>query len=217
MDFNTLLEQSEDQRTSQWEEDFLNLFPKQNVVLDSEESKSGPDHWPYLFTRNHPEAKDSVRNILHWLSDKGIGLAFNAQKDLPDYIFTYGMIWHYREMGYFHSQIDQPEVPKSAVFKPGQEILSGPPSAEYIPQYVRDILKELFSNHGLKEEVRWLVISGDEKHYDLCFSLESLGNPRKEEHLDIAESFSWFFPSHFSIVLVSEEHLPPFYGLHELN
>ena len=223
MDFKTLLEQNEHQRDSRWEETFLSEFPKQKVVLDSAESKVGPDHWPYLFARSYHEEgescekKEVVEEVLHWLSEEGIGLVFNAQNDLPDYVFTYGMIWNYRETGCFHqytSQVEgEPKETGRAIFEPGQEIFSGLPDIKYIPQYVRNILEEFFSNQGFKEKVRWLLVSGDRKHYDLCFSIESLGKPKKEEHLGIVEALSWFFPLHFSIVLVSEEHLPPFYKI----
>ena len=183
----------------------------------SEEPSPGPDNWPYLFTYSSNEAQEPVQDILNWLSDKGVGLVLNAQKDLPDYVFTYGMIWNYRETGRLRLSTKEAPHMGAAVFRPGQEIVSGPPNIEYIPQYVREILKQFFVEQGIKEKVKWLVVSGDGKHYDLCFSLESLGNPKKEEHLGIIEAFSWFFPNHFSLVLVSEEHLPSFYDMSDIS
>ncbi|HWU44373.1 MAG TPA: hypothetical protein VN132_13070, partial [Bdellovibrio sp.] len=60
---------------------------------------------------------------------------------------------------------------------------------------------------------RILVMSTDRKHYDLAFSLESLGNPPQKEHAGIAEAIGWFLPPHYSIVLVSEKGLPEFVEL----
>jgi hypothetical protein len=60
---------------------------------------------------------------------------------------------------------------------------------------------------------RILVMSTDRKHYDLAFSLESLGNPPTKEHQGIAEAITWFLPPHYSVVLVSEKDLPEFIAL----
>ena len=57
------------------------------------------------------------------------------------------------------------------------------------------------------------MISQDNIHFDLCFSLESLGNPPDNEHEGIAEALSWFLPTHYSIVLISEKSLPEFLPL----
>lgn len=232
-EFAGLLEVSESQRSLDWEKDFLDQFATQKVIMESEETRLGPDHWPYLFVRSGQEATEPVWRILDWLSHRGVGLVVNAQKTVPDYVFTYGMIWNFKETGFFHSDplgqdvdpdsLDLPdskEAPKKAsekecivVFQPGQQIISGPPNVKYIPLYVREVLQQFFVDQGIKKGPRWLMVSGDGKHYDLCFSVESLGNPPQKEHLGIAESLSWFFPSHFSIVLVSEKHFPKFYDL----
>jgi len=89
---------------------------------------------------------------------------------------------------------------------------AGPPSPQYLPQYVRNILKEFFRDQGVLMP-KILVMSADRKHYDLAISLESLGNPPEKEHQGIAEALSWFLPPHYSIVLVSEKGLPSFVEL----
>jgi hypothetical protein len=56
-------------------------------------------------------------------------------------------------------------------------------------------------------------VSIDQKNYDLCFSLESFGNPPETEHKGLAEALSWFLPAHYSIALISEKLLPGFEAL----
>ena len=215
IEFADLLNLSESHRDVEWERAFLSQFARQNVIIESEDVRQGPDHWPYLFVQSGEKATESVWQVVDWLSHRGVGLAFNAQKALPDYVFTYGMIWNFKKTSSFQLGVsDRKEKQNSPlVFQPGQEIISGPPDTEYIPTYVREVLRQFFSDQGIKEGPRWLVVSGDRRHYDLCFSVESLGHPPKEEHMGIAESLSWFFPNHFSIVLVSEKHFPKFYDL----
>ena len=215
MKFEELIQQNEAHRNEQWEKDFLAQFPEQKVVLESEEVRMGSDSWPYLFVRSESNSTEPVWKVIEWLSQKGVGLALNTHKQIPDYIFTYGMIWFFKEEGVFHKPSSEASLSKKAQFEEGQKIISGPPNAQYIPPYVREILKEFFLDQELKEGVRWSIVSADGKHYDLCFSLESLGNPKKEEHQGIAETLSWFFPTHFSIVLVSETYFPKFYDLDE--
>ena len=212
MEFDDLLIQSESRRDAQWEKDFLSQFATQNIVIESKETRLGPDHWPYLLGRSGNEATEPVWQVMHWLSNKGVGFALNTHKAMPDYVFTYGMVWHFRETGLFQLDVSRQDS-RSVTFNLGQEIVSGPPSIEYIPPYVRDILKQFFSHQDIKEGPRWLMVNADGEHYDLCFSLESLGCPKKEEHRGIAESLSWFFPNHFSIVLISEKYFPKFYDL----
>ena len=54
------------------------------------------------------------------------------------------------------------------------------------------------------------MISENKTDYDLAFSLESLGNPPDKEHIGILEALSWFFPTHYSLMLISQKGLPLF-------
>jgi hypothetical protein len=148
---------------------------------------------------------------MQWCAMKGIGVVVNPQKEYPDYVFTYGMLWHFKETGLFYRNAE--DRPTGAFeLKAGVPLHSGPPSPEYLPVYVRNILREFFRDQGvLRPQI--LVLSTDRKHYDLAVSLESLGDPDESEHAGIAEAISWFLPPHYSILLVSEEGLPDFIDL----
>ena len=45
-------------------------------------------------------------NSIEWLSDKGVGMVVNPTKGVPDYVFTYGMLWNYRERAQFQTISD---------------------------------------------------------------------------------------------------------------
>jgi hypothetical protein len=140
-----------------------------------------------------------------------LGLVVNPQKEYPDYVFSYGMIWHFRETGLFYRAKAETSS-GSFELRQGEKLHSGPPTPEYLPQYVRSILKQFFMDQGLLN-VKILVMSADRVNYDLAFSIESLGNPPVKEHQGIAEAISWFLPPHYSIALVSEKGLPAFVSL----
>ena len=67
----------------------------------NEEPQNGPDGWPYLLVRTSAEAAEPFARVVEWLAGRGIGLVVNPHKMVPDYVFTYGMLWNYIETGRF--------------------------------------------------------------------------------------------------------------------
>lgn len=203
------------ERNEAWENEFLESFVQAKVKIDFPEPKEGPDHWPYLLVSTGPEADEPVLKILNWLSTRGIGLAVNTQNAVPDFVFSYGMIWNYRERGQFLSPVEQAEKkPEGGRFeiKDGQEVLTGPPSESYLPGYARSVIKQFLMDQGVFTP-KVLMISVDHKNFDLCFSIESLKSPPAHEHANIAEALSWFVPAHYTVALVSEKTVAGFQPL----
>lgn len=201
----------DEQRDHQWEVDFFMSVTQSNLSLIHEAPQKGPDGWPYLLAETSAEATEPANKIMQWLALKGVGLVINPRKSYPDYVFTYGMLWHFKETGLFYRTADEAPVGTIELEK-GQDLHAGPPAPHYLPQYVRNILKQFFLDQNVLRP-RVLVMSTDRKNYDLAFSLESLGNPPVKEHAGIAEAIGWFLPPHYSIVLVSEIGLPEFSDL----
>lgn len=223
MNLSDLLKTKEQDRNYQWDEQFFKLITQAEVGLLSMDPQQGPDGWPYLIcetlTSQHNFEADQVepvQKIIQWLATKGIGLVVNPRREpYPDFVFSYGMIWSFRETGFFM----RPELAQTA----GQmeydqnNIYSGEPTTQYLPMYVRKVIKDFMADQGVYNP-KVLMISPDQKNYDLAFSLESLGHPPEKEHAGIAEAISWFLPPHYSIVLISEVGLPAFkelYSSHE--
>jgi hypothetical protein len=206
------LQTKEENRNQDWDEKFFKLLSESDVTILTEDPQQGPDGWPYLLVETSEASsgrRDSVQKILHWLSTRGIGLVVNPRKaPYPDYVFSFGMIWSFRETGFF-IKYQNNALDKSFVIDSKSEIVTGPASAQYLPLYVRGVLKDFFRDQSVFEP-KILMISVDGKNYDLCFSLESLGLPPEGEHEGILEAISWFLPPHYSIAIVSESGLPQF-------
>jgi hypothetical protein len=198
-------------RDLDWERDFLAALPHANLRVLEETPSVGPDGWPYLMVELHEAGSEPAQKIVSWLSDKGIGLAINPHKEAPDYVLPYGMLWNFRARKEFQTSATAPQLGQ-VKFDEGSKVHSGAPSDEYLPPYVRQILNSFFLDNQIKD-MRVLVMSHDRNNYDLCFSLEALGNPKPEEHREILESISWFMPAHYSLVIVGEKGLPPFHPL----
>lgn len=222
---NDLLNVVVEDRDAAWEKAFLAALADAPVSVLSPDAKEGPDHWPYLMVATEDmiapaKADDSVRNVIDWLSTKGIGLVINPMKPMPDYVLPYGMIWNYRERGEFLTELP-PATGGRFEITPGQKLWTGAPSEAYLPVYVRAMLKQFLADQGVfapkvlmvnfhaKQESEATSLAG----YDLCFSLESLKSPPTQEHANIAEALSWFLPAHYSVSLISEKTVPGFVSL----
>lgn len=210
-----LLVVKEENRDQNWDEKFFKFLSEAQLKILAEEPQQGPDGWPYLMTETLSESSteaeriDSAQKIFHWLSTRGIGLVVNPRRlPYPDYVFSYGMIWSFRETGYFIKH-NAHNPAKDFQIDVNSKIKTGPPSEEYLPKYVRQILKNFLIDQGVFSP-RILMVAVDGTNYDLCFSLESFGHPPESEHQGILEAIAWFLPPHYSVALVSEKGFPAF-------
>lgn len=213
LDMNALLQTDPDGRDEEWEKAFLYLLPNSKLRILEEVPKQGPDGFPYLMVAIDDQGSEPSAKVLEWLSEKGIGMVINPFSELPDYVLNYGQIWNFRERGEVNSPIPASQTKVSGKFKikPGEKVIAGEPTPEYLPQYVRNILREFFRQQKMTD-VR-ITVLGVEGSYDLCFSLESLKNPPSGDHRDLLEAIAWFLPGHYSLALVSEAGLPAFVPL----
>lgn len=213
-------------RDLDWEEKFFYFFSKSKVQLLNDAPQVGPDNWPYLMVEisnpidkteyDLPKTVEDSQKILNWLASKGIGLVVNPQQEYPDYVFTYGMIWNFKETGLFvrHNEGSSNPGPTTMEFDLSNagKLHAGVPTDKYLPKYVRSIIRNFLLDQGITNP-KILVLSADGKNDDLVFSLESLQKPPSAEHPGIAEALSWFLPPHYSIVLMEEQGLPSFVDL----
>jgi hypothetical protein len=200
----------ESNRDTSWENSFFQALSQADLSLVNPDPQYGPDGWPYLFAKTDTkENSESSQKILRWLSERGLGLVLNPDKALPDFVLSYGMIWNFRETGYFYLPKSTTPNQESIQFSNKEIKLSGQPSTTFLPVYVRKIVKEFFQQQGVLAP-KILMVSFDGTNFDLAFSLESLGNPPTSEHEGICEAISWFLPTHYSILLTSESNLPLF-------
>ncbi len=216
---DTLCFTPEYKRDSFWERQFLDAFVQGRVQLISDEPQKGPDGWPYMFVRSiaNESEGEPVLALLDWLKDKGIGMVVNPNKELPDFIFTYGMIWNFAERNLLIEVPPKGEASSEAEvsFSEGESVFFGCPSREFLPPYSAKILLEFFEQQGVLQP-RVAIMGKSPQDYDLCFSLESMGHPPDKEHQGILEAISWFLPTHYSLMLISEESVSEFYDLKKL-
>lgn len=200
-----LLETPIDERDEKWDENFFKKIRSVEFEFLSDSPIEGPDGMPYLAVKTVDEGGEPAEQVFNWLGEKGVGMAVNPDKENPDFVFSYGMIWNYLLHGEFISEMeDEKAGSKELEMEPGQEMMAGTPSETYLPPHVRALFKEFLNQQGVLEP-KVVMLSQDSKNYDFCFSLESLGNPPEKEWQGILEGFSWFFPLHYSFSIISEK------------
>jgi hypothetical protein len=211
MTLQEIVQKPDSDRNSEWENQFFHALTQGQLKLLTPEPQTGPDNWPYLLAETGDEATEPASRLIQWLAERGIGLAINPRKEYPDYVFSYGMLWFFKETGFFFKNTETRPI-GSVQLESSSMVNAGPPTQEFLPDYVRKVLRDFFRDQGILQP-RILVMSTDGQHYDLCLSLESLGNPPASEHQGIAEAVSWFLPPHYSMLLISEAGLPAFSNL----
>ena len=213
MDFENLIQQPESLRDEQWERRFLDGILGRRVEVESPEPAPGPDGWPYLRVRAGAEpGAEPFHRVVTWLAGRGIGLVVNAHKLMPDYVFTYGMIWNYVETGRF--VLPNAAAPRGPVeLGAGGDVVFGQPTPKYLPPYVRDVLREFLTAQGYPRPRILVATTHDYKQTDLIFVTESLNDVPPAQHATMAEVLHWFLPQHYNVVLASERGLPTTYDL----
>lgn len=196
-------------RDQTWESDFFRSLVKSKIFILDDSVQIGPDGWPYMFITDDGKAKhaseDTALNVIQWAYENGVGLALNPNKEKPDYVFHYGMIWNFVHNKFFVNDTVV-ETPPNAPIYVAQV------SEDIVPQQAVNFIKDYIKSAGI-DEPRAALISRDKINYDFALSLESLGNPPKEEHEGIARGIGWFLPNHLPVVLIFEDKLQKLFDL----
>ncbi len=211
-DLDSLINQPEASRDDAWEQAFLKQIVTTKVQVSQNQPQRGPDGWPYLLLKTGPDGQEPFTQVVQWSAPKGIGLAINTHKMLPDYIFTYGQVWNFVETGQFLSTTTAPSAGEVEIAA-GQKVILGAPSEKYLPKYVRQILREFLAAQGFRDTKIVVMSSPDYKVVDLVFSIESLNNLKPKDHPTMAEALGWFLPLHYSLIFGSEQSLRGFTAL----
>lgn len=207
-----LLAVAPEARSSEWVETFCRELVGSRVHLVSDRARYGPDGFPYLMVRTG--GTEPMGRLLPWLAKKGIGLVVNPEKGTPDMLFTYGMVWHFIEFGFFFRYHEVNKAPSAPGPLEGmQSIRCGQPSESYLPSGVRLILKQFLADQGILSP-RIVMVSWDQgQSYDLTFSAESVGALPGEAQQELLEALAWFLPPHYGVAILSERGMPSFFAL----
>lgn len=201
MTMNQLLETPSSKRDSDWEKSFLKSFIEADLYLRSDEPFQGPDGFSYMdiSTEEGPQ-KLKVQDFLSWCSHAGVGLVVNLKSNkTPDYVFNYGMLWNYLLRQSFlnlESSDESQESNKILVHK----ILEG-----YLPQYVRENMKEFLVANKIEGAKIGLISRGDKTAYELLWFFPNNMDLNEKDQKTLLESLAWFLPLDYRVALALED------------
>ncbi len=200
MNLNELLAVKSKLRDGEWETGFFAALQEGQIRVLSQDPQAGPEGFPYLLTTTYGEqGQEPFQRVAHWCADTGIGLTLNPTEDGEDYLFTFGMLWNYKHRGEFYSFWSHDESSSAT-----DEMVIRKITDVYWPEKPRKIFKEFLLQQNILQPKVVLFSKDAKSDPELGISLESIGNPPQREHNGILEAFSWFFPRHYALVLVSE-------------
>ena len=213
-----LLKTSVEQRGPDWENEFLKALCESDVHLVTQEIQTGPDGFPYLMVSTSPTGegiKDSFQKLVRWGAEQAVGIVVNPENsDGPDYVFSYGMLWHFRKTGLFYKMTDGQDFTESFYeLKPETRYEMVEPTEELFPNEVKTFLKDYYTQQGVADLKYSFLKFENEPDFDVIISLDSLGNPEENEHEGIMMATSWFFPPHYRLMLLSEDTVKGFQSL----
>lgn len=190
-------------RNEAWEDEFFRRLVQQKVNIIYDEPKCGPDGFSYLLADISTGFGEPAGKVLDWLSHRGIGLVVNPRKAYPDYVFTYGMVWNWRETGEFFLR-HKDRAPAAGSSDRGlwtASLFEG-----FLPSYARNHVREFLRQNGMPQP-RVILLGARADQLDLVFALESLGKPKSEDLPHLAEAVGWFLPGHYGVSFIDEQSL----------
>lgn len=200
MDLNQILTVKSKLRDGDWENRFLEALQAGQIRVLSQDPQMGPEGFPYLLTTTYgDQGQEPFQRVAHWCADAGVGIVLNPTEDGEDYLFTFGMLWNYKYRGEFYSFWSHDD---SAINAGGMVVRKI--TDVFWPEKPRRIFKEFLAQQNIFTPKAVLFSKDAKSDPELGISLESLGNPPEREHKGILEAFSWFFPRHYSLLLVPE-------------
>ncbi len=198
-----------EQRSDQWVNAFFQFIPTASMACADPQIIVGPDKLPY-FVLNLPTPgasfeSFSVSHLLEFVTDNGLGIAINPAKgSQPDWIFSAGDLWNFRETNIFifdQARWENLNADEQKVNLTEREVLLAQPSESYLPKYVRkNIDQTLRDKFGITEPAVFLMTDMTlNPSMNLVFNIFNENeNPAKIQ--DIINYLAWSLPRDYGLV-----------------
>ncbi len=203
-----------EQRGLDWRERFYAAIADASMAATAEQVMLGPDGFPY-FVLNLPPAGQAfepfcISHILDVCLERGAGVVVQPDPAPPQWVFTYGLLWSYKEFGEFvlkeHEDEGVVEVPKSGPAPVGSEgsqnVLAGQPSAAFLPAYARKAIKQFLVDKAriAAPEVLLLTDPKSVPARSLAFNIFLDDFEQKRDFEKVMYRLTWFLPRHYGLM-----------------
>src|SRR5262249_21504067 len=203
-----------EQRGLAWRERFYAAIADASMATTAEQVMLGPDGFPY-FVLNLPPAGQAfepfcISHILDVCLERGTGVVVQPEPAPPQWVFTYGLLWSYKEFGRFVPKQDgdegvgeAPESGPSAAGSEGsQNVLAGQPSAAFLPAYARKAIKQFLVDKARLAAPEVLLLTGPKSApaRSLAFIIFVDGFEQKRDFENLMYRLTWFLPRHYGLM-----------------
>jgi hypothetical protein len=204
-----LFETAPDQRGSAWKQQFYDAVIDASFACGDPQVINGPDGFPY-FALKTPEPFKGFEsfclcNIVETATDNGFGAVINPSGQGANWVFSYGDLATLRMFNSFEAP--KQETPdRDESLQQDQQFLIGSPSEEFLPAYVRAVLRSFLTEGvGIENPGVFLMSRASDSIQQLAFSVFPEDFETEDHFNDIMGRITWFLPRHYLVVSVSRE------------
>jgi len=208
------------QRDEQWKIRFYDIVPRAALAVPDSQGMVGPDGFVYLILElPQPDssfAGYSLVKLLDHLLASGLGLMVSSGGTVPDWVFSYGCLWSYREFGHFEVSTASPPGSSVEVTAAGgglekhtytedHEVIVGQPTDLVLPQYARRTIRAFFQERlKVSNPAVFLLADPDRQPKQaLVFSVFPEDFDSQESFARVMKLLTWFLPPHYELSAIS--------------
>ncbi|GAB3974259.1 hypothetical protein GCM10028806_29740 [Spirosoma terrae] len=149
--------------------------------------------------------------VSDYLISDGLGIAINADKEEPDWVFSYGdVVDFYLNSKFYSNNITNPftGIVTDRMVN-SNRVRIGNPSETYLPQDARNVIRNFLKSWGLDTKICLMLWIDKDNKLTLTFNI--LPKMFKKTDSESVNSFlhflSWYFPRHYKLVCMEENEL----------
>jgi hypothetical protein len=177
----------------------------------------GPDGFPYFVLNLPPSGQPfetfCVSHILDVCLDNGFGIVIQPDANPPQWVFTYGNLWSFKQVGKFEVAAPESDVEESGESIAGPRadspdtILAGQPSADFFPDYARKAIKEFLIHKSGDSNPQVLLATQPSSvpSRSLVFSVFSENFPDRKDFEDVMYRLTWFIRRDYGLLSIPKD------------
>lgn len=178
-----------EERADTWREAFFAAVPDASLETTERQVEAGPDGFPYFVLRMPqpgPFETFCLNHVLDACLENGFGIAVQGSDAEPEWVFTYGDLWSFKQTGRFVVSTGEP-----VTITERRSASVGTPDETMLPAYARRVLGGVLRDAGVSDPGVFLVqVPGMDPLYSFAF------HPVPEN----ARWLLWFIPRHFGMM-----------------
>lgn len=200
-------------RDEAWVKKFLANVPLASFICGTPQVIAGPDGFPY-FKLSLPKPNEVFQCFVidhmkdDFLLERGYGVVINADGGQPDWVLSYGDILNYHLTGDFFipDALLNHKSEQDEVIADGEQVMIGQPSATYLPDETRKLLREFFQLNGIADPKILLMMrtQQEEVAQELVFNITPAQFEDEEQFRNMMRTVTWYLPRHYVITGMNE-------------